>query len=56
MDESEWYRSRENLKKLLEQKKLELTKLNNDISEIEFCIETYSSKVGDYKPEVVSNA
>lgn len=50
MDESDWYRSRENLKKLLETKKLELIRLKNDISEIEYCIETYAVKAGDYKP------
>lgn len=51
MDKVNWYESREKLVKLLESKHKELQQCKNDIEEIEFCIETYSQKVGDYKPE-----
>ncbi len=51
MDKKNWYESREKLKGLLELKKKELQQTMNDIAEIEFCVESYLSLVGDYVPE-----
>ena len=51
MDKVIWYESREKLIKVLEAKNKELEQCKNDIEEIKFCIESYSQKVGDYKPE-----
>ena len=53
MDKVNWYESRERLIKLLPIKQKELQQCKNDIEEIEFCIEAYTQKVGDYKPEEV---
>jgi hypothetical protein len=51
MDKADWFESRENLIKLLDSKKKELEKNAKDIAEIEYCIELYAKKVGNFKPE-----
>ena len=53
MDKVNWYESREKLIKLLEVKEKELQQCKNDIEEVKYCIEAYSIRVGDYKPEEV---
>ncbi len=51
MDKEKWFFSRQKLISLLETQKKQLIQIQNDIEEIEFCIESYGSKVGDFVPE-----